>query len=113
MNVRIGESVMEKKTMEFEINNGLWTIEEVSEEEMIREGEKDYTLGLTIYKLQRILLLRNQKNIKKTLVHELMHVWLYEYGHNAQDRQFNHEDVCEIVASCNDFVSDIAKRFLR
>ena len=86
---------------------------EVSEEEMIREGEKDYTLGLTIYKTQRILLLRNQKNIKKTLVHELMHVWLYEYGHNAQDRQFNHEDVCEIVASCNDFVSDIAKRFLR
>ena len=50
---------MEKKTMEFEINNGLWTIEEVSEEEMIREGEKDYTLGLTIYKPQRILLLRN------------------------------------------------------
>lgn len=105
MNVRIGESVIEKKTMEFEINNGLWTIEEVSEEEMIREGEKDYT--------QRILLLRNQKNIKKTLIHELIHVWLYEYGHNAQDRQFNHEDVCEIVASCNDFVSDIAKRFLR
>ena len=97
--------MIEKKTMEFEINNGLWTIEEVSEEEMIREGEKDYT--------QRILLLRNQKNIKKTLIHELIHVWLYEYGHNAQDRQFNHEDVCEIVASCNDFVSDIAKRFLR
>lgn len=99
--------------MEFEINNTTWTIEEVSEENMIREGEKDYTLGLTIYKPQRILLLKNQKNIKKTLIHELIHVWLYEYGHNSGERQFTHEDVCEIVASSNNFINNVIKDYLK
>lgn len=104
---------MEKKTMEFKINNTIWTIEEVSEEDMIREGEKDYTLGLTIYKQQRILLLKNQKNIKRTLIHELVHVWLYEFGHNAQERQFWHEDICEIVASCNEFINETVNSYFQ
>jgi len=99
--------------MEFEINNTKWKIKEVDENDMKLEDEPDYCLGLTIYKKQQILLLKNQLNLLRTLKHELMHVWLYENGHNAQDKQFCHEDICEIVASSNDFINDIVEKYFK
>lgn len=48
----------------------------------------------------------------KTLKHELTHVWLYEYGHNQEEKEFNNEDVCEIVASSNDFINEIVNQYL-
>lgn len=100
------------KKIEFEINNDIWTIEVVSEDKINNTTKDDDTIGITIYKEYKILLLENQANIVKTLKHELTHVWLYEYGHNQQNRQFNYEDVCEIVASCFDFIELIVKNFL-
>lgn len=74
----------------------------------------DGTLGVTIYRTQTIMLLKDQANIIKTLKHELTHVWLYEYGHNQNDdKTFGYEDVCEIVASSNDFVNETVKQFKR
>ena len=93
------------------INNSNYTIELVSEEEMNKEADNEDTLGLTIFKEQRILLLGDQANIIKTLIHELIHAWLYEYGHNAQDKQFNQEDVCEIVASAYRFIYNTIQDF--
>lgn len=91
----------------FEINNSKWTIREVDEAEMNNETKNDYTMGLTIYKTQQILLLKDQANKKKTLKHELAHVWLYEYGHFQYDEErYHYEEVCEIVASSNDFVNE-------
>lgn len=104
---------MEKRTMDLKINNTTWRIEEVSEAEMDNEMRNDYTLGVTIYREQKIMLLSNQPNMKKTLIHELLHVWLYENGHNAQERQFNHEDVCEIMASCYDFINEIVNSYFQ
>ena len=70
------------------------------------------TLGVTIYRSQKIMLLKNQANIIKTLKHELTHVWLYEYGHNQNDDKiFSYEDVCEIVASSNDFINEIVEQY--
>lgn len=99
--------------MEFKINNTQWTIEEVDEATINNEMKQDGTLGVTIYKTQEILLLESQANIIKTLKHELVHVWLYEYGHNQGEKEFNCEDVCEIVASSNDFINEIVKQFLQ
>jgi len=99
--------------MEFEINNSKWTIKVVSEAEINNEMKNDYTLGATVYKTQELLLLRNQANPIKTLKHELVHVWLYEYGHNQHEKEFNMEDVCEIVASSNDFINEIVKKFIK
>lgn len=98
--------------MEFEINETTWTIELVNETRMKAETGNDYTLGLTIYKPQKVLLLKEHSNIARTLKHELMHVWMYEYGH-AQDENFsyNYEDICEIVASSNSFVNRIVEKF--
>ena len=99
--------------MEFRINGTKWTIEEVDEATINNEMKSDGTLGVTIYKNQKIMLLKDQANIIKTLKHELTHVWLYEYGHNQNDdKTFSYEDVCEIVASSNDFINEIVKEYL-
>lgn len=99
--------------MKFQINNAEWTIKEVTEAEMNNEMKDDNILGATIYKTQEILLLKDQSNIVKTLKHELTHAWLYEYGHNQDnEKTFGCEDICEIVASSNDFISDTVEKYL-
>lgn len=98
--------------MKFEINNTEWTIKEVDEATINNEMKNDYTMGVTIYKTQEILLLKDQANLIKTLKHELIHVWLYEYGHAQNDEtEYSYEDVCEIVASSNDFINDIVEKY--
>lgn len=93
-------------------SKSLWTIEEVDEATINNEMKQDGTLGVTIYAPQKIMLLREQANIIKTLKHELTHVWLYEYGHNKNnDKSFNCEDVCELVASSNDFINKIVCKY--
>ena len=97
--------------MKFKINNSEWEIKTVDEATINNEMKNDYTLGVTIYKTQEILLLENQANIIKTLKHELIHVWLYEFGHNQQEKEFSHEDICEIVACSNDFINEIVEKY--
>lgn len=99
--------------MKFKINNTEWTIEEVDEATINNEMKADGTLGLTIYRTQTIMLLKDQANITKTLRNELTHVWLYEYGHNQNDdKTFSYEDVCEVVASSNDFINEVVNQYL-
>ena len=101
--------------MKFKINNTEWTIEEVDEATIKNEMENNNeTLGVTLYKTQTIMLLKDQAHIIKTLKHELTHVWLYEYGHNQnEDKTFTYEDVCEVVASINDFINEIINKYFR
>lgn len=98
--------------MKFKINNAEWKIEEVEKDKMTCESS-EWTQGLTIYLEQKILLLKGQPNIKRTLKHELTHVWLYEYGHNQhnENKKYDYEDVCEIVASSNDFINEIVEKY--
>lgn len=96
----------------FKINNTEWSIEEVDEATINNEMKGEGTLGVTIYKTQKIMLLKDQANIIKTLKHELTHVWLYEYGHNQNDEKtFTYEDVCEIVASSNEFINETVEQY--
>lgn len=98
--------------MKFKINGTEWTIEEVDEATINNEMKQDGTLGVTIYAPQKIMLLREQANIIKTLKHELMHVWLYEYGHSqGDDDRYGYEDVCELVASSNDFINEVVNEY--
>lgn len=97
--------------MKFRINNAEWTIKTVNEATINNEMKSNDILGLTVYKTQEILLLENQANIIKTLKHELTHVWLYEYGHKQEEKEFNCEDVCKIVSSSNDFINEIVNRY--
>lgn len=98
--------------MIFKINNTEWIIKLVDEATINNEMKNDYTMGVTIYKKQEILLLEDQANLIKTLKHELMHVWLYEYGHAQDDNTtYGYEDICEIVASSNDFINEVVNAF--
>lgn len=98
--------------MKFRINNTEWTIKEVDEATINNEMKNDYTMGVTIYKTQKILLLKDQANLIKTLKHELVHVWLYEYGHAQNDEnRYSYEDICEIVASSNDFINKTVEMY--
>ena len=95
--------------MKFKINNSEYTIEEVSEAVLNYEVENNHSLGIINYKEQKIMLLEGQANIIKTLKHELTHAWLYEYGHNKNS--YSYEDVCEIVASSNDFINEVVEQY--
>ena len=98
--------------MEFECNGAKWKIKIVDEATINNEVKDDNTVGLSKYREQEILIERSQKNIIKTLKHELMHVWLYEYGHNQEeDVKYGVEEICEIVASSNKFINEIIDKF--
>lgn len=99
--------------MKFKINNTEWTIEEVEKDKMTCESS-EWTQGLTLYLEQKVLLLKGQPNLARTLKHELTHVWMYEYGYNQhlEDKKYNYEDVCEIVASSNDFINEVVNQYL-
>lgn len=98
--------------MKFNINGSKWTIEIVSEDRINNEMKNDNTLGVTLYKEQKILLLKTQANIIKTLKHELAHVWLWEYAHVQNDNaSYDYEDVCEIIACSNNFINNIVNDF--
>lgn len=65
----------------------------------------------------RIFILKdgNFNQMMLTLIHELMHVWLYENGHTNQkgDEVFTYENVCELVALSNKSINRIVREYLR
>jgi Zn-dependent peptidase ImmA (M78 family) len=96
---------MGQQIMNFEINSNKYKLIVVDELE-------DGYLGVTDYHENKVSLKRLDLAImRRTLKHELMHVWLWEYGHNQHDRQFTNEDVCEIVASSNNFINHVVTSF--
>lgn len=99
--------------MKFEINNTEWIIKEVDEAVINNEMKNNDTLGVTFFRKHEIWLVNNNFDLIRTLKHELMHVWLWEYGHNQEEKEFNSEDICEIVASSNDFVNEVIEKYTR
>lgn len=94
--------------MKFNINNTEWEIKELQEHEL----ELKDVLGETVYTKQEIHILKDAKNKKRTLKHELMNVWLWEYGHSQIEKEFTNEDVCEIVACSNDFINEVVEQYM-
>ena len=93
--------------MKFKCNNTEYEIKEVT----CIEDEVE-TVGLTRYQERIIYLKRLEKDFMiKTLKHELTYVWLYEYRHNQEEKEFNCEDVCEIVASSNEFINEVVEEY--
>lgn len=94
--------------MKFKINNTEWIIREVDKKEL----ELENVLGETDYENLEIRLLKTHKDIKRTLKHELMHVWLWEYGHPQNNEEnFTYENVCTMVSCSNDFINEVINRY--
>ena len=94
------------------INNYFWDIKYISRDEMIKimnDDKEHYTQGATIYSEQTIYIDRDIANIKRTLIHELTHAWMDAYGHNQHNKEFNNEDVCEIISSIYEFIKESLK----
>lgn len=92
--------------MKFKINN---TEYEIIEKEKLENEEE---VGLTDYQKKQIILKKLDRDFMiKTLKHELVHVWLYEYAHNQDEKEFNNEDVCEIVACSNNFINEVVEDY--
>lgn len=96
--------------MKFKINGNTWTIKEISKDKF---SLKD-VLGESCFEQQEIHLLDTCKSKRNTLKHELCHVWMWEYAHaQTDDIKYNYEQVCEIVASSNDFINEIVNKYFK
>jgi len=73
-------------------------------------------MGYTLFTENVVYIKRNMQQAQelRTLRHELTHIWLYEYGHNQHDenKTFNFEDICEIVACSHDYIAKMTKMYL-
>lgn len=100
---------MKQFVCDFEINNQIYSIYNVDR----IQGKKTF-VGQTDYEKREILIEKGKyKNMLLTLRHELLHVWLYENGYkNQQYGCFSFEDICEICAYSNDFISIIAEKYM-
>lgn len=100
---------MEKLLFVFTLNG---TEYKVLEADCIND-EKDI-MGYTVFTESIVYIKKmSESQTLRTLKHELAHVWLYEYGHNQhdEDKSFNNEDVCEIVACSNDWINEMVKKY--
>ena len=98
--------------MKFKINGSEWNIEVVSEDKMNNTEKNNDTFGVTMFRTNTIWIVEGLADSLKTLKHELMHVWLWEYGHNQHNKNaFDCEDVCKIVACSNAFINEVVEKF--
>ena len=72
MNVKEKINALEEKMImfKFKINNTEWSIEKVDEATINNEMKADGTLGVTIYKTQKIMLLKDQAKIGRASCRE-------------------------------------------
>ena len=105
--------------MKFTINNDEWQIEEKSKDELKELYEKEtqektyFVFGVTIKSAHIIYINKDmcEEQKIKTLKHELTHCYIWEFGlYNVMDIN---EDICEIVASSNDFINVIVEQYKR
>ena len=101
--------------MKFKMNDNEWEIKEISNAEMNDMfGEDGYTDGVTCYGQHIIYINNDIIDKKRTLYHELMHCFLYEYGHNQNaDKSFSYDDVCEVSACSHDMIHSIVEEYFK
>ena len=103
--------------MKFKMNDREWEIKEISDEEMsIKEGydtTEEFVHGITKYSENRIYINSATPNKEKTLYHELVHCYTYEYGLNPFNKKFTIEDVCEICACSHEIIDKIVKEYFK
>lgn len=101
--------------MKFKMGNDEWLIQTISNKmmnEIENAEEGEFIQGVTRYAELKVYINDDAPNKEVTLYHELMHCYMFEYGHNQWHRTFNNEDVCEISASAYPIIREIVKKYL-
>lgn len=96
--------------MNFVINDNVWEIKELDTKTLcdrFKAEEDEFLYGFTSYTENKIYLNETlcQERKEQVLKHELTHCWTMEYGYGFNDN-FSREDVCNIVASINNFITE-------
>lgn len=99
----------------FRINRSDYVIKEVSQEELLKtivDEEDGYYYGQTRFPIQTIFIDKDlsYERKKKTLYHELMHVYIREYL-TTRDISPNEEVMCDISANSHDIIHNIVKDY--
>ena len=99
----------------FRINRSDYVIKEVSQEELLKtivDEEDGYYYGQTRFPIQTIFIDKDlsYEQKKKTLYHELMHVYIREYL-TTRDISPNEEVMCDISANSHDIIHDIVEEY--
>ena len=79
-----------------------------------KDRSKFLPFGLTVHKERKIYINSDLclQERYRTLIHELMHAWMWVTG-NANHEEYNEDHICEMVASSNTVIYDIACRFVK
>ncbi len=96
--------------MKVKINNTVYTIKEISSPHEFIDNEEE-AFGITIFSQALIFLEKNLvTSVKRsTLIHELTHAFLMEYGANHEHKSV--EEVCDIMGAYADNIVRIADRY--
>lgn len=111
--------------MKFEINNSKWEIiqlenkkfydirRKLKEQEEQAIEDENFVFGFTCYSNHKIYLNKNQCNeeLKRTLIHELTHCWLWSYG--ASYSSYSEEAVCETLSASYMFMNETIKNYFK
>lgn len=107
--------------MNFLMNNRIWTILEISKEDIItlyKQETKDENIetvyGLTSYGNNVIYLNQDMcEDMKKqTLMHELMHCYIKEYV-SLSIEEFDEEMLCNISANSHNIIHEIVEKYFK
>lgn len=108
--------------MKFKINNKNWEIKELPQQQMKEELKRHCEnpdlngkyYGLTYADTQTIFLDKDLCLDRKrsTLLHELGHCYIITYI-THQDRNYNEEDVVDIISNSHDIIHEIVDRYFK
>ncbi len=103
--------------MKFILNNSVYTIKEVSQEELQKEiacEDDGYYYGQTRFRTQVIFIDKDLscERKRKTLIHELTHVYIREYV-TTRDLEPDEETICDIHANCHDIIHKIVENYFK
>ena len=105
----------------FTLYDDKYEIIEISKEELYKrneergkEGRDYFPYGLTCHYERKIYINKEicDKEKERTLIHELMHAWMYITA-NAYQENYNEEHICEMVASSNKLINDIVNEYMQ
>lgn len=104
--------------MQFKINNVIWEIKKVNNDEMNEIASKyrnveqyEYYRGYTSY-VENVIYLNtiNEIDMEYVLRHELIHAYLYSIGmYNLES--YSEEDVCDIASRSAYVVNEIVENY--
>lgn len=99
----------------FKLLDANYEIIETTKEELYKineaRGKEDrnyFPYGITLHYERKIYINSEvcHKEKVKTLIHELMHAWMYLTA-NAYQEDYNEEHICEMVSASNQIINDI------